>query len=285
MAISTAAAQEVVPDARAVSFTRTGTEGSFTVYKVDYPVTPEITIMTQDDPGNYEKETVRVFVNEISRWDGLTVKNVKFIFRMDSVEINLVPQSLVYNENEYTHYLPAGINFIHTHFTMYDFRLVKDNYFIRIRGQYFSPDMLLGRMEEAVSDPAKYISVHDPEFMVRQIADINVRDTRQDGELAGLKSDLERLSEAHEKLDEAYRELLKDFENLRYAYASETKRGIYGRKTPIPRQEIDAVLSARKARPNATLDDIYSEMRDKGIKITKAKIAVILNAYLGEYPE
>jgi hypothetical protein len=168
---------------------------------------------------------------------------------------------------------------------MYDFRLVKDNYFIRIRGQYFSPDMLLGRMEEAVSDPAKYIAVHDPEFMVRQIADINVRDTRQDGELAGLKSDLERLSEAHEKLDEAYRELLKDFENLRYAYASETKRGIYGRKAPIPRQELDAVLSARKARPNATLDDIYSEMRDKGIKITKAKIAVILNAYLGEYPE
>ncbi len=261
--------QEVKNDFQDISFTQTGTEGIFNVYKVIYQGETDISIMCEGVPGDKEKETVRIFAKEILTWPTLVAKSVKLIFRKEAVEINVIPMKLMYKETEYTSYLPAGITFIHTDYTMYDFRLVKDNYFIRIRGQYYGSDVLLGRMEEAVADPVKYIAVHDPEFMVKQISEINVKDTKQDGEIAQLKKELEKLRN--------------DFEALRYAYVAVTKNGIYGKKIPIPQKDINAVLEIKTAKPSATLEEVYAEAVAKGIKITRGKTALILNTYFGVY--
>ena len=281
--IISVSAQTAKPDFRDITFSRTGKEGLLNIYKVVYQGDSDISIMLEGVPGDAEKETIRVFADELLNWKGLTVRNVKFIFRKDTVEININPAALIFNDIDYASYLPAGITFIHTHYTMYDFRVVKDNYFIRIRGQYYGPDLLLGKVEEAVADPVKYIAVHDPEFMVKQISDINLKDTKQDGEIAQIKKELKELFDAHKKLSDDHLALQKDFEALRYAFVSITKKGIYGSKLPIPQKDIDAVLEIKSRKPAATVDEIYAETGAKGIKITKGKIAVIVNTYFSAY--
>lgn len=265
------------PDFRNITFTQTGKEGSLNIYRVNYQgADADVSIMLEGTPGDSERETLYIFAEEIFSWNTLTVKSVKVIFKKGGIEINVIPDSLTYNNTELTPYLPAGITFLHTASTFYDFRVVKDNYFIRIRGQYYGPDLLLKTVEEAVADPVRYIAAHDPEYIIKQISEINIKDAGQDGEIDSLKRELKSLSEAHKKL-------LADFDALRYAYIATTRKGIYGRKTPLAQADIDAVLEIKNRRPSSGVDEVYDEAREKGIKITKGKVALILNTYLSSY--
>ncbi len=270
-------AQDRAPDFNNITFSQTGKEGSFNIYRVNYQGgDADVSIILEGTPGDSERRTLKIFADEIFNWSTLTAKSVKLIFKKDGIEINVIPGSLTYNDSELTPYLPAGITFIHTDYTMYDFRVVKDNYFIRIRGQYYGPDLLLKAVDEAVADPVRYIAAHDPEFIIKQISDINVKDAGQDGEIDRLRKDLESLSAEHKKL-------LSDFDALRYAYIAVTRKGIYGSKEPIPQNDIDSIIEIKTRRSSATVDEVYEEARSKGMKITKGKVALIINTYFSSY--
>lgn len=277
-------AQDRAPDFRNITFSQTGKEGTFNLYRVNYQgADADVSIMLEGNPGERERETLKIFANEIFSWKTLTVKSVKLIFKKEGIEINVIPDSLTFNETELSPYLPAGITFIHAAYTKYDFRVVKDNYFIRIRGQYYGPDLLLKAVDEAVADPVKYIAANDPEFMIKQISEIKVNDSNQDGKIDRLEKDLETLSAEYKNLSSAHKKLLSDFETLRYAYIAVTRKGIYGKKEPIPQNDIDSILEIKTRRSSATVDEVYEEARDKGMKISKGKVALILNTYFSSY--
>ena len=277
-------AQDRSPDFSNITFTQTGKEGTFNLYRVNYPGgDAEVSIMLEGNHGERERETLKIFANEIFSWKTLTAKSVKLIFKKEGIEINVIPDSLIFNETELSPYLPAGITFFHAAYTAYDFRVVKDNYFIRIRGQYYGPDLLLKAVYEAVEDPVKYIAAHDPEFMIQQISEIKVSDSNQDGRINRLAEDLETLSTEYKNLSEAHKKLLSDFEALRYAYIAVTRKGIYGSKEPIPQSDIDSIIEIKTRRASATVDEVYEEARSKGMKITKGKVALILNIYFSSY--
>ena len=108
-------AQDRAPDFNNITFSRTGKEGSFDIYRVNYQGgDTDVSIILEGTPGDSEKRTLKIFADEIFNWSTLTARSVKLIFKKDGIEINVIPVSLTYNDSELTPYLPAGITFIHS---------------------------------------------------------------------------------------------------------------------------------------------------------------------------
>ena len=108
-------AQYSAPDFNDITFSQTGKEGAFNIYRVNYQGgDTDVSIILEGTPGDSERRTLKIFADEIFNWSTLTAKSVKLIFKKDAIEINVIPGSLTYNDSELTPYLPAGITFIHT---------------------------------------------------------------------------------------------------------------------------------------------------------------------------
>ena len=252
-------------------------------YKVSIPGIDNISLKSESAPGRAEKKIISRFYNELVQIEGLTVKQASVIFSREGFEAVIIPESFVKDNIDYAPYLPAGIAFVHRTYTMYDFRMLKDNYFVRIRGEYFSPEDLIGKMKSAFDDPVKYIVSHNPEYIVAQLGKLDLENSNQASSLDKLEKKYEDLAEAHDNLMKKHTELMADYDKLKFAFIAAVKKGIYGSKKPVSREAIDKVLSIKKANPSYTYAEIYTEMKTQGIKITKGKVALILNTYLGDY--
>ncbi len=258
-------------------------ENGLELYRVILPGVENVTLKSDSKPGKAEKEVITRFYNELVMIEGLEVKQATIIFSETGFEAVVIPEKFVYGEIDFAPYLPAGLSFMYRTYTMYDFRMLKDRYFVRIRGEYFSPEDLLEKMKSAHDDPVKYIVSHNPEYVVTQLGKLDLENSNQSSTLDKLEKELEELSQSHEELMNQHKALLDDYDKLRFAFIAAVKKGIYGSKTAVPQETIDEVLSISKANPSFTYNEIYTEMKSKGIKITKGKVALILNTYLGDF--
>ena len=258
-------------------------ENGIDYYKVSIPGIDNVTLKSESSPGREEKRVIARFYNELVQIEGLIVKQASIIFSKEGFEAVIVPESFVKDDVDYAPYLPAGLSFVYRTYTLYDFRMLKDNYFVRIRGEYFSPDDLLEKMKSAYDDPVKYIVSHNPEYVVTKLTALELENSTQESCLDKMEKELEKLTEAHNDLMKQHMELMADYDKLKFAFIAAVKKGIYGSKKPVPQDDIDKVLAIKKANPSYTYNEIYTEMKAQGIKITKGKVALILNTYLGDY--
>ena len=258
-------------------------ENGIDYYKVSIPGIDNVTLKSETAPGRTEKSVIVRFYNELVQIEGLIVKQASIIFSKEGFEAVIVPESFIKDDIDYAPYLPAGLSFVYRTYTMYDFRMLKDNYFVRIRGEYFSPDDLLDKMKSAYDDPVKYIVSHNPEYVVTKLAELELENSNQESCFDKVEKEFKELSEAHSDLMKQHMELMEDYAKLKFAFIAAVKKGIYGSKKPVPQEDIDKVLAIKKANPSYTYNEIYAEMKTQGIKISKGKVALILNTYLGDF--
>ncbi len=258
-------------------------EDELGLYRIIIPGMDNAVLKSASEPGRNEKTVIARFYNELSLIEGLEVKHASIIFNETGFEAVLVPEKFIIDETDYAPYLPAGLSFIHRTFTMYDFRMLKDRFFVRIRGEYFSPEDLFGKMKAAYDDPVKYIVSHNPEYIVNQLGKIDIENSSRDSSIDKLQKDLESLSESHKNLMEQHENLMEDYDKLKFAFIAAVRKGIYGSKKPVAQETIDKVLSIKKTNPSYTYAEIYTELKSQGIKISKGKVALILNTYLGDF--
>lgn len=253
------------------------------LYQLVLPGIDNVTLKSVSKPGWAEKKVITRFYNELALLEGLEVKQATIIFNDTGFEAVIVPEKFIYGEIDFTPYLPAGLSFIYKTYTMYDFRMLKDRYFIRVRGEYFGSDDLLDKMKAAYDDPVKYIVSHNPEYVVKQLGKLDLENSNQDSSIYKLEKEIESLSKSHSDLMKQHKALLEDYDKLKFAFIAAVKKGIYGSKKPVPEETIDKVLLIKKLNPSYTYIEVYNEMKAEGIKISKGKVALILNTYLGDY--
>ena len=258
-------------------------ENGIDYYKVSIPGIDNVTLKSESAPGRAEKKVISRFYNELVQIEGLTVSQASIIFSKEGFEAVIVPESFVKDDIDFASYLPAGLTFVYRTYTVYDFRMLKDNYFVRIRGEYFSPEDLLEKMKSAYDDPVKYIVSHNPEYVVTKLGELELENSNQESCLDKMEKEYQKLSEAHNDLMKQHMELMADYSKLKFAFIAAVKKGIYGSKKPVPQEHIDKVLAIKKANPSYTYNEIYAEMKSQGIKISKGKVALILNTYLGDF--
>lgn len=226
----------------------------------------------------------RIYTTLIS-WEELTLKKAEIIFDSDSVDIIILPESLIYNEVEISQYMPSGMQFYYTKFFEYDFRMFKDTLFMRLKGQYYSKDEFFQEVYNAVEDPILYIQIHDPSYLIRQIDALRSVNNDQSKEIFELKEELSSLLAKHESLYSANEMLLDEFKRLRSGTIAINNKNFFGSLGAYNQADVEKVIEIKEGNLKLTVKEVSTKLKDKGLKVSNKTIEAVFMIYFGEFPQ
>jgi hypothetical protein len=180
------------------------------------------------------------------------IKELKFHFEQGILEISLVPSELKYENNDLTLYLSTGMLFSVENMTLvYNFRIRKDNYFLRINGNYISEKVLCDKILEAVQTPQTFVQRRDPDYLL---------------------SSLDRLA--------------KENEALKRAIIAINNRGFFSSVgTPVDDKLVERIISLKAANQKMTQQEIETALEKEKMQFTSKAVMLILNVYFNEFPK
>lgn len=116
----------------------------------------------------YEDEVqLEKFVNNITKfknmfysWRNIRAQKINFMVLDTFLKVVIIPKEIPHNNLNLTAAIPAGIAMTYDpgqNVIYYDFRVMKDDLFIRITGDYASEDELLDKIYSAYDNPTAYL--------------------------------------------------------------------------------------------------------------------------------
>jgi len=194
-------------------------------------------------------KTILKLKEQFFSWTNLTIQQITFEPLSDKIQIYILPAEFIYDGIEINKYIPMGMFFIYKGTLSYNFRLVKDNFFIKIEGFFISEEQLCKKLLGAIKNPAGYLKKYSPDYFVAQ---------------------LDKLSEEIDFLKEQNK-------ILRYAIVTLIT------KEKVKHDIIDKVVELKMKNPKITIDEIQNKLKSINIHLSKKVINTILTVYFNEW--
>ena len=191
--------------------------------------------------------------NKFFDWDYIKIRNIRFVADNNKLDIFISPEKVMVNKTNIVQYLPSGLFFTYgaAKELQYNFRMNKENFFMRIKGHYISEQELVNKVNDAVKNPAAYIKKRDPEYF------------------------LSKLEQLQDKIDL----LIKENSMLKWAVITLIN------DDKIPRKAIEEVVRIKKAHPKYDKYKIRDELDKKNIDLSKSEINIILTVYFNDFDD
>lgn len=209
----------------------------------------EVKIRFRNELSNSQAETAADLFSDFKSWKYLTMSRLEFFWVNDTCEILIIPASYKYKDIEYTPYIPGGLVFIYDDYLRYNFRVNRDNFFLRINDKFINEEILSGRIKEAVEDPVAYLTKREPEYFLQKLTELEERQERLTGALLY-------------------------FENS----------GFLGfGNTPVKKSLIKRIIEIKTEEPDIKADAIKAKLADEKIEASSKEIKLILNVFYNEF--
>ena len=194
--------------------------------------------------------------NRLDRSKYMKPGNIEFFIVSDTLEILIIPSSFKYFDTDFMPYIPAGITFIYDYDLRYNFRITKNDIFLRLNDKFVDEELLCKRMKEAVDDPISYLKKRDPEYFLQKLNELEEN-------MAVLKNSQDKLVQS-----------VMFFENS----------GFLGfGNTPVKSTVIKRVVELKTADPSLDKDKIKETLSKEKIDATDKEIKLILNVFYNEF--
>jgi hypothetical protein len=229
-------------------------ENGQTLIRLREPSGREFSVKRTDEPDDQTVAAILRYISLFAGWESASIETIDFLIQPKSIEIHIVPSRFVCDERDIMPHLPAGFIFSVTEIEEYNFRITKENLFIRISGIFKGERELCKKIVSALDNPLPYIKRDD----------INYLATRTD--------DLERKTEILEL----------DGRRTKEALIAQMNRGFFGGPRPIPRATIDRILSIRSAEPRIGKKELYERLRAEKREISERELGFVLGVFFGE---
>lgn len=182
-------------------------------------------------------------------WETIKIKECRFYFEAGILNAMVIPDSAQNDSLELAPYLSAGMLFILDNETLvYNFRIKKDKYFLRINGAYISEKLLSDKIAEAVKAPQTFVQRRDPDYLLTAI---------------------DRITNENDQLKKA----VIAFQNA----------GFFSKSNPIDPKIIDRIVSIKWENRNFTSKEIEAKAKEENLKVSKSEIDLILSVYFNEF--
>lgn len=168
-----------------------------TVYTVTDPSGLSLTVATSAPLTAADGRVLERVDSTLSGWKNLKISEEKVVFHDGRADILVIPSSFVYKNIDLSKYMPSGIQFYYDKYLQYDFRMFKDNLFLRLKGEIFDESQFADRLYGAVQNPVLYLQTNNPEYLLQQINDLV---TKVDTLTARLQEQRKALEAADAKL-------------------------------------------------------------------------------------
>lgn len=193
-------------------------------------------------------------------WTYMKVDKLEFFVNGGTLEILIIPASFNYKGTDFVPYIPAGMTFLYDYDLRYNFRVTKNEFFLRINDRFIDESSLCQRMKEAIDDPVGYMKKREPEYFLRKL------------------SELEEAQARTEKLSN------ENFDKLAKALLYYQNTGFLGfGNTPVKPQVIKRVIELKAADPKITRDKIKTQLDTEKLAATDKEIKLILNIFYNEF--
>lgn len=177
-------------------------------------------------------------------WKTMQISSIKFVVYRDRIEIAILPSTFNCSGTDIIPYLPAGMFFIYRDVLEYNFRITKNDLFVRIKGMWNTEEAICKKLLEAIKDPLSYIRKRDPEYFLEKI---------------------------------------EEFEKLRYGVLMLHNKGFFGGFNLIKPSVIKRIVAMKKQNPKITSDEIKKQLEKENLSASSKEISLILNLYFNEF--
>ncbi|QEN05215.1 hypothetical protein EW093_11000 [Thiospirochaeta perfilievii] len=239
-----------------------------------------------------QEEIIGRTYNTFYNWPEMDIStsNMEFEDNILSTVINV--SNLNYNGVEISQYMPSGIQIYYDTFYEYDFRMFKDTLFMRLKGQYFSKKEFLDELLKAVNDPILYVQIHDPAYLIKQIASLRDENLEQTDKISTLIDNYTNLLKMHNELLNKHSLLKEEVEldkiaqtKLKNGVISLNNKSLFGSLNEFDSTLVDEVISLKEGNPGIKVEDIELTLKEKDIKYSTKVIESIFIIYFNEFPQ
>ena len=202
-----------------------------------------------EDVSEEEAASIITMKDAFFGWQSIKIKEIRFVSESGSINALITADSVQWNSVDITPNLTAGMFFTFENQTLsYNFRIKKDNYFLRINGAYISEKVFCDKMLEAVQTPQTFVQRRDPDYLLSHI----------------------------EKMDI-------EMELLRKLAVALNNKGIFSNDGPVDDAIIKRVVQLKSANMKMTKKEVLNTLTKENIKITDRALELIFNVYFYEF--
>lgn len=209
-------------------------------------------------------DKVKEIHERITSIKGLKISEVRYVVDSRNIEIIIKPESYSYNKTDFMQYLPGNMLFIYKDSLEYNFRILVNKIFVRIKGLYRGEKELNEKMLEAVENPEAYLRKRDPEFFLTKLSELEEN-------MKNLRSDLDKTREAHNR--------------TRYALITLHNDGFFSGPEEVSQQKIDKVLSMKENNKSLSAEQIEEALNKQGFEISDQEVELIIAAFYNEFAD
>ncbi len=208
-------------------------------------------------------QVVRIILSTFEHWKYLKVSRIRIVFSVNNhADILVIPTSFDYKGVDLSTYMPSGMQFSYDGYLGYDFRMYKDNLFMRLEGQVFGETDFANRLLDAVNNPVLYVQTNSPEYLLKQIG--------------GLETKVEDLTVIVDALR-------KQLNVMSHGLVSLNNRGFFGTIFPVDTKAVDRVVALKTQNPSMTPAQVAAELAKEGIKISDNAIRMVFGVYFDAF--
>ena len=202
-----------------------------------------------EDVTDEEASSIITMKDSFFGWQSIRIKELRFVSEAGSINALITTDSVQCNSVDITPNLTAGMLFTFENQTLsYNFRIKKDNYFLRINGAYISEKVLCDKMLEAVQTPQTFVQRRDPDYLLSHIDKMDI-----------------------------------EMELLRKLAIALNNKGIFSSDGPVDDAVIKRVVELKRANPKITKKEVFNTLTKENIKITDRALELIFNVYFYEF--
>ncbi len=201
------------------------------------------------DATEEEASAILTLKDTFFSWQSIKIKEIRFVSEAGAINVLIMPESVLWNSADITSNLTAGMVFSSENQSLiYNFRIKKDNYFLRINGAYISEKVLCDKMLEAVQTPQTFVQRRDPDYLLSHIVRMDV-----------------------------------EMDLIRKTAIALNNKGIFSSDGPVDDAVIKKVVQLKRANSKATKKEIKDSLTKEKINVTDKALELIFNVYFYEF--
>lgn len=234
----------------------TGSEGEENFLNVKDAGGVNLKIRYQGELSDSWSEKITELNKKFGEWKYMKPESIEYLVTGSSLEILILPQSFKYNDTDFLPFIPGGMTFIYDYALRYNFRVAKNEIFLRLNDKFIDEDSFCKRMKEAVDDPIAYLKKRDPEYFLQKLNE--------------LEEGMAILRDGHDKLAKS----VLYFQNS----------GFLGfGNNPVKAAVIKRVIELKTADSTLNSAKLKEMLEKEKIEASEKEIKLILNVFYNEF--
>jgi len=110
--------------------------------------------------------------NRLSTWKYMKPAAIEFFINGRTLEVLVIPEVFNYKGYDFMPHIPGGMTFLSDYELRYNFRVTKDQFFLRLSDKFIDEELLCRRMKEAIDDPISYLKKREPEYFLSKLNEL-----------------------------------------------------------------------------------------------------------------